>query len=50
MIGQISKQFNSVSINTLKNGIDIGELSSGIYIVNIATESNGQISKKIIKK
>jgi hypothetical protein len=48
MLGQIIKTFNYIEDDTLENGLYIGELSSGVYLVNLITEDNIKIDKKII--
>ena len=48
MLGQNLKSMVDVSNNTMENGIIIHNLNSGIYVVNIETEGNDQLSKKII--
>ncbi len=48
MLGQRIKYINSVNNQTLENGIDISDLSSGIYIISIKTENDLSIDKKVI--
>ncbi len=48
ILGQTIKIFNNVESQTLDNGINISDLSSGIYLVNLMTENNSHLSKKII--
>jgi hypothetical protein len=48
LLGQKVKIFNSVTNQTLENGVDVSELSSGIYIVRIHTENDQTIDKKVI--
>ena len=48
MLGQTVRTMLDISNNTLKNGVSIQNLSSGIYVVSIKAEDNTQISKKII--
>ncbi len=50
MLGQTVKTFNNIESNVLENGIYIGELSSGVYFVNLTTENNVKRNKKIILK
>ena len=50
MLGQTVKAFNDIENNTLENGVHIGDLSSGVYIVDMVTSENVALSKKIIKK
>ncbi|WP_397363926.1 LamG-like jellyroll fold domain-containing protein [Olleya sp. R77988] len=46
------KVFNSFSVtnNQLENGLQISNLSSGLYIVSVKTDNNQTIDKKIIIK
>jgi len=48
MLGQIVKSYKSIDINSLENGLYIGELSSGIYMVNLSNINNLQLVQKII--
>jgi hypothetical protein len=48
MLGQRIKIFNSIDNQTLENGINISDISSGIYIVSIKKENNQSIAKKVI--
>ncbi len=48
MLGQTVKTFKTPENSTLENGLYIGGLSSGVYLVNLTTESNIKLSKKII--
>lgn len=48
MLGQVVKTYTKINKLTLENGIDISNLSSGVYIVSIQTENNQTIDKKVI--
>lgn len=48
MLGQTIKSIVNVSNSTMENGISIQNLSDGVYIVNILTENNQKLDKKII--
>jgi hypothetical protein len=48
ILGQRVKTFNTINNQTLENGIDISNLSPGVYIVNIETDNNQSIDKKVI--
>ncbi len=48
MLGQAVRTFNNIEKNTLNNGVYIGDLSSGVYLVNLITEDNLKLNKKII--
>ncbi len=48
MLGQTVKSYNKVNNQNLENGINISDLNTGIYIVNIQTENNKSIDKKVI--
>ena len=50
MLGQTVRTFNDIENNTLENGVYIGDLSSGVYLVNLMTEDNLKLDKKIILK
>lgn len=46
-LGQTAKTYNSVTNQTLENGIDLTDLSSGVYFVNIKTDEKS-INKKVL--
>ncbi|NND09729.1 MAG: T9SS type A sorting domain-containing protein [Flavobacteriaceae bacterium] len=48
MLGQTAKAFNEILNSEIENGIYLGELSSGVYLVNLITENGNTIDKKII--
>ncbi len=48
LLGQTVKTFSNLDSNTLENGLHINGLSSGIYLVNLTTENNSELTKKII--
>ena len=48
MLGQVIKTYNSVTNQTLENGIDISNLNGGVYVVSVQTETNESIDKKVI--
>ena len=48
MLGQTVKSFDKINNQNLENGINISDLNTGIYIVNIQTENNKSIDKKVI--
>ncbi|MBT8309794.1 MAG: T9SS type A sorting domain-containing protein [Bacteroidia bacterium] len=50
MLGQVVRTFNGVSNSDIENGLQLGELSSGVYLVNLITENNVQLDKKIVIK
>ncbi len=50
MLGQTVKTFNNLDIYDLENGVSTGELSAGVYFVNLTTENNVKRNKKIILK
>jgi len=40
--------YRDVSVNTLENGVDTSNLATGVYIVNLTTQDNKTVTKKII--
>jgi len=48
MLGQRVKTFTTLNTNSLENGLYIGDLSSGVYLVNLVTENNLKLSQKVI--
>jgi len=48
ILGQNIKSYRDLSVNTLENGIDISNLAKGVYIINLITNDNEQVTKKII--
>ena len=48
MLGQNIRSYNGMDNQTLENGLNISGLSSGVYLVNVRTENNLTIDKKII--
>ena len=48
MLGQIVYSQNDLSQNTIANGVPLNQLSKGVYIVTIKTESNQSLDKKIV--
>ncbi len=50
MLGQTVKTYNNLDIYDLENGVSTGELSTGVYFVNLTTENNVKRNKKIILK
>jgi hypothetical protein len=48
ILGQNIIDFKNIDNNSLENGLYIGELSSGLYMVNFTSQDNLHISKKII--
>lgn len=48
MLGQAIKTYNNIDNQTLENGVDISNLSAGVYLVSVQTENNLTIDKKII--
>ena len=48
LLGQQVVNLNNVSAQTLENGININNVSSGVYIVSLITENNLSLDKKII--
>jgi len=48
ILGQTIKTFRTLSVNTIENGIDVSNLASGVYIVNLTTQNNKVVTKKII--
>ena len=48
MLGQIVRTFNDIENNVLENGVHVGDLSSGVYLVNLMTKDNLKLNKKII--
>jgi hypothetical protein len=48
MLGQTVKSFASLQANELANGIYMGELSQGVYLVSMVDTENNRIDKKII--
>ncbi len=48
MLGQTVRTFNNIEDQALENGVYIGEFSSGVYLVNLITEDNIKLNKKII--
>ncbi|MBT8308731.1 MAG: T9SS type A sorting domain-containing protein, partial [Flavobacteriaceae bacterium] len=49
-LGQVVRSYNALSSNSMQNGIHLGKLSSGVYFVNLITESGAKLDKKILKK
>ncbi len=50
MLGQTVKTFAITDIVTLENGLYVGDLGSGVYLVNLTLENNMRLSKKVILK
>ncbi len=48
MLGQNIRSLNNVSTQTLDNGLDISNLSSGVYIISVSNDENQTIDKKVI--
>ena len=48
MLGQTVYSTNNVSNNSLQNGMPIGKLATGIYIVSVKTKENQILDKKIV--
>ncbi len=48
LLGQTATQFRNIDSVTLQNGVYIKGLSSGVYLVNITTDDNLKLTKKII--
>jgi len=48
MLGQTALEFENVSQEELKNGLDISNLSSGAYVVYLRTDAHEVLTKKII--
>ena len=48
MLGQVVKSFGQLTANTLESGVFLGDLSSGVYMVNVVTDNNLKVDKKII--
>ncbi len=48
MLGQNIMTFRNVNNQTLENGLDVSNLSSGVYVIRVQTDSNQTIDKKII--
>ena len=48
MLGLNIRSLNNVSSQTLDNGLDISNLSSGIYIISVSNDDNQTINKKVI--
>ena len=48
MLGQTLKNYVDVSSETLNNGLDISNLSSGIYIISLTNDSDQTLDKKVI--
>ena len=48
MLGQTVKTFIAPENNLLENGVSIGELNSGVYLVNLVLDNNLKLNKKII--
>jgi hypothetical protein len=48
MLGQTVKAYNTIDNQTLENGINISDLSTGVYIVSVQTENNISIDKRVI--
>ena len=48
MIGQQIKAYGNLDSDTLENGLDVSDLSSGVYIVKVINEFNQSIDKKVI--
>ncbi len=50
ILGQNIVSFNNIDHSSLENGLYIGELSSGIYMVSVSAENNLHFTKKIVLK
>ena len=48
MLGQNIRSLNNVSSQSLNNGLDISNLSSGVYIISVSNDENQTIDKKVI--
>ncbi len=48
MLGQNIRSLNNVSSQSLNNGLDISNLSSGVYIISVSNDKNQTIDKKVI--
>ncbi|NND09624.1 MAG: T9SS type A sorting domain-containing protein, partial [Flavobacteriaceae bacterium] len=48
MLGQTVRTFNGVSNPDIENGLQLGELSSGVYLVKLITENGIMLDKKFI--
>jgi len=48
MLGQNIRNYANLSSQTLDNGIDVSNLSSGVYIVSLTNDNNQTIDKKVI--
>ncbi len=48
MLGQNIRNYGNLSSQTLDNGLDVSNLSSGVYIVSLTNDSNQTIDKKVI--
>lgn len=48
ILGQIVKFFNSISKDKLEVGINISDISSGVYLVKLIDENNLEMNKRII--
>ena len=48
MLGQTVISFTDLETQALENGIDVSNLSSGIYLVSVKTDNNKSIDKKVI--
>ncbi len=48
MLGQNIRSYGSLSSQALDNGLDVSNLSSGVYIVSLTNGDNQTIDKKVI--
>ncbi|MBT8394996.1 MAG: T9SS type A sorting domain-containing protein, partial [Bacteroidia bacterium] len=48
MLGQNIRSFNNVSSQTLDYGLNISDISSGVYIISVTNDSNQTLDKKVI--
>lgn len=47
-VGQVIKTYYNIDNQSLENGLSISNLSSGVYLINIQTDTNQSIDKKVI--
>lgn len=48
MLGQKVKTYRNISQNKIENGLDIENLNSGFYLIDLKLMSNAKLSKKVV--
>lgn len=48
VLGQRIRSFRTLDRSSLENGLHLGDLSTGLYLVNLVTQNNMKLNKKVI--